>query len=270
MNIEKNFNIAKNAIKLAGVKVLNFYGKLKNTKYKQNNSPLTQADLASNRILLKRLKISGIPVLSEEGQDDLSRLNSDKIWIIDPLDGTKDFIQESGEFTIMIALVEKNVNNFYRPILGLIYQPVKKILYYATKDRGAWQELDDKQTAMRVSRRADWSDVIMLTSRNHSTDIEKNLALDTGINKIKVFGSSLKACLVACGEGDFNFNPAPHTWEWDVCASDLIVYEAGGRFSDCRGDLINYNKKDPRNNNGYLASNVLVYEKVINRIKLCK
>ncbi len=267
--LNKNFNIAKTAIKIAGAEVLNFYGKLKNIEYKQNNSPLTQADLASNQILLSELKKTGIPVLSEEGQDNLSRLNANKVWIIDPLDGTKDFIQKTSDFTIMIALVEKNKKNIYRPIIALIYQPVKKILYFAVKNEKAWQEFNNgKKKKIQASKRSNWNDIIMLTSRNHSTELEKTIALNLGINKFKAFGSSLKACMIANGTGDLNFNPSPHTWEWDVCASDLIIHEAGGKFTNCKGELFTYNKKVTRNNNGYLVSNSIVHDKIRELINL--
>jgi 3'(2'), 5'-bisphosphate nucleotidase len=269
MGNNEYFKIAKNAVKLAGLEVLNYYGKHINIEYKRNNSPLTQADLASNKILLNLLKETSIPVLSEEGKDDLSRLNSEKVWIIDPLDGTKDFIQESGEFTIMAALTEKNKPNIYRPIIGLIYLPVKKILYFAIKGEGAWQELDNgKKKKLQVSARLDWEDIIMLTSRNHSTDLEKTVAMNLGINKFKSFGSSLKACMIAANEGDLNFNPAPYTWEWDVCASDLIICEAGGKFTDILGSEFDYNKKDPRNINGYFASNGLIHDKILEQLKI--
>lgn len=107
----------------------------------------------------------------------------------------------------------------------------------------------------------------MLTSRNHSSDLELAVAKKLNTIKTKTYGSSLKACLIADKQGDFNFNPAPFTWEWDVCASDIIIHEAGGKFTDTKGEIFNYNKKDPRNNYGYVASNGNIHDELINNIE---
>ncbi len=188
------------------------------------------------------------------------------MWIVDPLDGTKHFIQETGEFTIMIALVEKQADDSYRPVLGVIYQPVTDAVYYALKNEGAWLKQKDDLGRLEVVLN-NKEDIVMLTSRNHSSDLETAVAKKLNISKIKTYGSSLKACLIADKKGHINFNPAPYTWEWDVCASDIIIHEAGGIFTDTRGELINYNKKDPRNNNGYVASSGVAHQDVINSIK---
>jgi len=267
MNPEKLLKKTEIIIRRAGTKVLSFYGKNYEVKNKENNSPLTEADLASNEILMTGLKQFGYPILSEEDDSDKSRFESERVWIIDPLDGTKDFIQETGEFTIMLALVEKQ-DDKYRPALGMIYQPVVDNLYYAIQNKGAFVINKEKKISkLQVSNKNINDEVIMLTSRSHSTDLEKKVAEELNIKKIKTFGSSLKACLIAEEKGEVNFNPAPFTWEWDVCASDIIICEAGGELTDIFGKKMKYNKKNTKNLNGYLASNGIIHKDILREIK---
>lgn len=232
------------------------------------NSPVTIADIESNKVIISGLTSFNYPVLSEEGVDDNKRFESEYVWIVDPMDGTKDFIQKTGEFTIMIALVKRKGINKYRPVLGLIYQPVNKTLYYAVEGEGAWKKrIEENAERMQVSDKKDLTSITMLTSRNHSSDLEKLVAKDLGIINIKTYGSSLKACLIANKTGEVNFNPSNKTKEWDICASDIIIHEAGGRFSDIEGNLINYNKKDVANEQGYLATNFEVFGSIVSQIK---
>ena len=267
---EKNeiLNIAIKVAQKAGQVILDFYGKDYDLEFKKNETPLTSADLASNEIIISHLKKTGIPILSEESEDDPARFKAEYVWIVDPLDGTKDFINQTGEFTVMIALVERQDNNKYRPVLGLIYKPLGDVLYYALKGEGAWIQHEEKELKqIKVSGKFKNDFLIMLTSRSHSTDMEKKVALKLNVQKTIAKGSSLKAALVASGEGEFNFNPSPKTQEWDICASDIIIHEAGGKFTDIQGDIIFYNKKNTSNKNGYLLSNGLIHNNIIQEIK---
>ncbi|PLX27226.1 3'(2'),5'-bisphosphate nucleotidase CysQ [Candidatus Parcubacteria bacterium] len=262
--LEKSIEVAKEA----GRTAMKFYGKEQHVKMKAKASPVTDADLASNKIILDGLKEFGFEYLSEEDQKDKKRFGAPYVWVIDPLDGTKDFIQMTGEFTIMFALTKKFKGNVYRPVLGIIYQPQKKNLYYAIKDCGAYVlEKLKKKRKLSVSKRTRPSSLHMLSSRNHGTELEKEVAFVYGVKHKKELGSSLKACLIADKVGDVSFNPSTHTYEWDVCASDLIIHEAGGKFTTTKGELFSYNKKDPRNYDGYLASNGLVHKDFLKVIK---
>jgi len=262
--LEKIIDISKQA----GKKTLSFYGGDLDIKEKGDNAPVTKADIASNEIIVSELRKTSIPILSEEGVDDADRFDSDLVWIVDPLDGTKDFIQETGEFTIMIGLVEKQKNNSYRPVLGVIYCPVSATVYYATKAGGAWVLCDGHEVRqIKVSPEEKWRNTVMLTSRNHTTTLEWDIAKKLGIPKIITYGSSLKICLIADEKGHINFNPAPYTWEWDICAADIILEEAGGKISDIKGEIFNYNKKEPRNNHGYLATNGIIHDEIVENIK---
>ena len=269
-NLETILQDVINITKQAGEAVLSYYDKDYKVQDKDDNSPVTEADLKSNEILLEALKKYNYGILSEEGVPDLSRLKAERVWIIDPLDGTKDFIDKTGEFTIMVGLVEKinSEENKYRPILGVIYQPTTNDIYFAVKNKGAYvRHGAEEKRPLQISLEKNWQNITMLTSRHHSTDLEMKIAKKLGISKIANYGSSLKACMVAKGEGHINFNSSDKTWEWDVCASDIILSEAGGRLTDTKGNVIYYNKENPRNQNGYLVTNRIIHDEIVEEIK---
>lgn len=250
-------------IKQAGGAVLKFYYDGCEVDYKDDNSPLTQADLTSNEIIVSGLEKFGYGVLSEELTDNDLRLSKKRVWIIDPLDGTKDFVQKTDDFTIMIGLVEEGA-----PVLGVIYRPAKDELYYAVKNSGAFLQVGEKEPQrICVSRKSDIREARMLSSRFHESESENGMIRDLGIREKDICGSSIKACMIARGGAEINFNSVPKTWEWDVCASDIILHEAGGKMTDTRGQGFVYNKKDPRNNYGYVASNGLLHGSVIGYLK---
>lgn len=247
-------------VKKAGQAILSFYNKEIKVDYKAPDSPLTQADVKSNEILINSLKEFGYGILSEESIDDKTRLDQDRVWIIDPMDGTKDFIDKTGEFTIILGLVEKG-----EPILGMVYKPLGDVLYYAIKGEGAYRRVGDKEERLRVSDQAELAESKMLSSRFHRSEAEIALADKYEID-INTCGSVLKTCLIAEGKGDFNFNPSDKTWEWDICGAQLILEEAGGTMTDINGGRIKYNKDNPRNVNGYLATNGILHDKIMKEI----
>ena len=264
-NLSEILDFVLKIIKEAGDGILAFYDSNYKTEEKRDGSPITKADIESNRIILSALrkKFPDYGILSEEEVDNLERLKKKRVWIIDPLDGTRDFIEKTEDFTIMIGLVEEG-----RPILGIIYQPLKKAFYYAILGKGAFLKYDNKLKNLRVSSQSNISDAKMASSRFHLSSLEERFKNNLKIKKFEKRGSSLKVCRIAQGEADFNFNPANKTWEWDVCASDIILSEAGGKLSDIKGEIIKYNKKDPRNSYGYLASNNILHETIIKNLDL--
>ena len=266
MNTSESKEILADVIKIvkkAGKTVLSFYDTDYAIKDKGKENPVTQADLESEHIILRGLSGYGYGVLSEETSDDKKRVNMERAWVIDPMDGTKDFIDKTGEFTIMVGLVEKG-----EPILGVIYQPVEHIVYYAWKNNGAYKKFKkDKPLKLKVSKEKDYGSVTMFSSRFHRSKEEDKLAKKLGIGKITTCGSSLKVCRIAEGIGDLNFNPSNKTWEYDICASDIILREAGGVLTDSKGMAYKYNKDNPRNENGYVASNGVMHDEIIKEIK---
>ena len=250
-------------IKKAGKTVLNYYNKDYKIKNKALDSPVTIADLESEKIILSGLKEFGYGILSEESDDDKERLKMKRAWIVDPLDGTKDFINKTGEFTIMIGLVENK-----KPILGLVYKPVDDILYYAIKGEGAHRVKNKKSKKLKVSKRKSFNEIKMITSRFHLSPDIKKIANDLGIKHSVSCGSAgLKIGYIAEQKADLNINTSSHTYEWDLCAADIVLSEAGGKLTDIKGNKFIYNKDNPRNEHGYVASNRIIHQKIIERIK---
>ena len=231
----------------AGKEILNFYNNDIEVTHKEDLSPLTKADLASNKIILEALtKLnSNIPILSEESLVDWSiRKNWKKYWLVDPLDGTKEFIKKNGEFTVNIALIEDN-----NPILGVVYVPAKSLLYLAEKNKGSFKtntkdKLENFEGIQKILVSNQTNRARVIGSRSHSNATFDNWVKEKFPNAdIVQAGSSLKFCLIAEGEADIypRFGP---TSEWDIAAGHMIVNEAGGKIRTFQNDSIKYNTKE--------------------------
>ena len=231
----------------AGKEILNFYNNDIEVTHKEDLSPLTKADLASNKIILESLtKLnSNIPILSEESLVDWSiRKNWKKYWLVDPLDGTKEFIKKNGEFTVNIALIENN-----NPILGVVYVPAKSLLYLAEKNKGSFKtntkdKLENFEGIQKILVSSQTNRARVIGSRSHSNATFDNWVKEKFPNaEIVQAGSSLKFCLIAEGEADIypRFGP---TSEWDIAAGHMIVNEAGGKIRTFQNDSIKYNTKE--------------------------
>jgi len=239
----------KRAARKAGQALLSLYDSgLKGREKAYGGGPVTEADLESERVILESLGGFGIPVLSEETEDDFVRMEADEVFIVDPLDGTKDFLQKTGDFSVMIGLARGG-----RAVLGAVYWPTEDKLYFAMKGGGAFVDCGGVVRRLAVSSRKG-PDAVMLVSRNHRLPKEIEIAAEIGIRSFKEVGSAgLKLCLVAEGVGDIYVNSSDKTSEWDICAGDVILSEAGGILRDLKGERIKYNKKDVRNWDGFRA-----------------
>ena len=231
----------------AGKEILNFYNNEIEVTHKEDLSPLTKADLASNKIILESLtKLnSNIPILSEESLVDWSiRKNWKKYWLVDPLDGTKEFIKKNGEFTVNIALIEDN-----NPILGVVYVPAKSLLYLAEKNKGSFKtntkdKLENFEGIQKILVSSQTNRARVIGSRSHSNATFDNWVKEKFPNaEIVQAGSSFKFCLIAEGEADIypRFGP---TSEWDIAAGHVIVNEAGGKIRTFQNDSIKYNTQE--------------------------
>ena len=254
----KDKEILNRAIKTAqkaGQAALSFYNSEVEVEQKSDNSPITQADKESNRIIIEELKDFDYGILSEEKEDDKTRSDKDRVWIIDPLDGTKDFIHQTDEFAVMIGLVERS-GKIYRPVLGVVYVPARDVVYYGLDGQGAYvQKGDEEPEKLGVSQHDDPSQCRIVVSRFHGSDLEEKVFQSLGLKEKVPCGSvGVKVSKIASGEAELNFNPSDKTWEWDVCAPEAILREAGGTLTDMDGRFFNYNKEDPRNYRGYLAT----------------
>lgn len=231
--------VAKLAAKKGALEILKIYesGDF-SIEAKADDSPLTLADRASHKAIVAELEKTGIPILSEEGSQIPYETRKDwqYFWMIDPLDGTKEFIKKNGEFTVNIALIQVN-----RPVLGVVFTPVLNELFWAVKGQGAFKNGE----AIRVNRFSLASpNLKVVASRSHLNDETKAYLDDLNEPEIVSKGSSLKLLMVAEGEADLYPRYAP-TMEWDTAAAQIVVEEAGGKvLIKGMNDPVRYNKED--------------------------
>lgn len=232
----------------AGDAILEYYHQDKEVEIsrKEDDSPLTKADLASHEIIMEALQELDpeTPVISEESgiPEYEDRKGWTKFWIVDPLDGTKEFIKKNGEFTVNIALVDEGV-----PVMGVVYVPDKETVYYAEKGKGAYKQVgvEEPQRIYSSPARKD-EPLVAVQSRSHGSETLKEQLSEQGLQVEKAIpaGSSLKFCLVAEGKADIYPRMGP-TMEWDVAAGDAVY-----RYSARKGahpSPLTYNKPDLKN-----------------------
>lgn len=209
---------------------------------KSDNSPLTEADKAANDIIVSGLKKvdPAIPIISEElaAVDYQTRKAWPKYWLVDPLDGTKEFITRTGDFTINIALI---VNN--HPQFGVVYSPVLGEMYFALKDKGAYLQKDDITLKELKVRECDDNKATTLVSRSHQGKESEVLHSLFPNLELTPMGSSLKFCHIAAGKADFYVRSKP-TSEWDTGAAHCVLEAAGGQLLNFSGSSLAYNKED--------------------------
>ena len=230
IDIQDIVKIAKDA----GKAIMKIYNQEFDVEYKTDSSPLTIADKKANEIIvtaLNQLSVNSfleknIPIISEEGRSVPydERKNWEYFWLIDPLDGTKEFVKKNGEFTINIALINKET-----PVLGVVYSPVLNVCYWAKRDEGAFK--NGEKLPLKTKEKRDVYKIV--ASRSHMSNETKDFieAIDTDKEKVIIsIGSSLKICLVAEGEANIYPRLGP-TMEWDTAAAHAIVNESGGLFN---------------------------------------
>ncbi len=263
MNINDIEEIKKIA-KAAGGEILKYYNSDFNVAYKDGNpkSPVTDADLASDKIIKEGLVKYHFPILSEESADDKSRLNSEYVWIVDPLDGTSDFIGKAGEFSVCIGLVQKG-----EPILGVMYEPVFGRMSFAQKNQGSFLEKNGEKIKLRVSKEAYYDKMTILVSRHHLMPDELKLIEKLKIGNKITRGSVAKITVIAEGQAHIYINSSDKSSEWDTCAGALIIKEAGGKITDMDGNDLVYNNENPRHLRGYVVSNGTRHNDIIKALK---
>lgn len=235
--------------KKAGAAILNIYHDADFSSvvdFKKDDSPLTLADKAAHEVIVKALDElnPAIPVISEEGSDISYevRKNYEYYWLVDPLDGTKEFIKRNGEFTVNIALIYKN-----KPVLGVIYTPVTDTTYYGVVENGeAYKQAGtDAPVAIRVSNTK--TPTVAVRSKSHAAPEEEAVLEKYGATDSISVGSSLKFCMVAEGKADLYYRHGP-TMEWDTGAGQAIVEAAGGTVFEGTGpNPFLYNKESMLN-----------------------
>ncbi len=257
MDWQKELEVAKDIAVKAGKAIMDIYDNEQDfgVSYKEEHMPLTKADKASNEIIVKALKehFPEYSILSEEEKDDKSRFSNDYCFVVDPLDGTKEFIKRNGQFTVNIALSYK-----HKSVMGVIYVPVTGELYYAAKGYGAYLDTkEETHKTIHVSDCTDMSKVRLVMSSSHGSEKMDSMIEKYHFTNFVKMGSSLKGCVVAKGEAElyYRFNP---TMEWDTAAMQCIAEEAGAVFMQMDDTPMFYNREDSLNGKGFYIINSLL------------
>jgi len=242
LNLEYLCQNALSIARIAGKKILEIYDSKYTVEHKQDNTPLTTADLAADKIIRNALKelTPEIPILTEESEpisfEDRKKWN--RYWLVDPLDGTREFIKRNGEFTVNIALIENN-----KSILGVINAPFLETDYFAWQHGGAYKQSTNEKLKKINTRKADINNLIIAGSRSHASDKLKAYLKNFKNIQLLSIGSSLKSCMVAEGSVDL-YPRLGLTSEWDTAAAHCIVNEAGGQITQTDSSELRYNTKD--------------------------
>lgn len=246
-NANDYLNAAITIAKAAGEAILQVYGTDFNVVKKEDQSPLTLADLAAHNVIVAGLKAltPNIPILSEESviASFAERQQWQRYWLIDPLDGTREFVKRNGEFTVNIALIEGHTS-----VLGVVYAPVTTLLYFACRGAGAFKQLGDGDKQIIHTKTFNPLAPVIAGSRSHADEKMQHFMqrLEAHLNvkpELISMGSSLKIGLVAEGVADVYPRLGP-TSEWDTAAAHCVIQEAGGDIVDMNGNALRYNDKD--------------------------
>ena len=232
----------------------------------QEMEEVTAADREANELIVQRLneEFPDDGILAEESQDTELRLEKERVWVIDPMDGTKNFVQRDGDFAVQIGLA---VNG--ESVLGAVYQPVRDLLYYAVKGGGAWIEGANQQAErMTVSAKVDPHEMILASSRSHrSPRMERVVNLFGFKQEVRRGSVGVKVGLITEQQADLYLHLSPSTKQWDTCAPETILHEAGGRLTDLFGGPLRYNGVRIDNRNGIVATNGAAHEMVIEKLQ---
>lgn len=234
----------------AGAAILEVYAGSFSVQHKADASPLTEADLAAQHVLQQGLvQLAGLPVLSEESAAAPwnERRAWPRYWLVDPLDGTREFVKRNGEFTVNVALIERDA-----PVLGVVHAPVSGELAWAAAGEGAWLQSAPGEVPRAMHARPAPAQLVMACSRSHGSPEEQQLLTRLGAYQRMPLGSSLKFLRLAEGSADLYLRLGP-TSEWDTAAAQCILEEAGGAVLDLSGARLRYNRKDSLLNPHFIA-----------------
>jgi 3'(2'), 5'-bisphosphate nucleotidase len=227
---------------------------------------VTAADREANELIVGRLQreFPDDGILAEESTDTERRLEINRVWLIDPMDGTKNFINRDGDFAVQIGLAVGGES-----VLGVVYQPVRRVLYRAERNGGAWMEAGDNAVArLSVSNLTDAREMVLASSRSHRSPRMERVVNTFGFKDETRRGSvGVKIGLIAEQQADLYLHLSPSTKQWDTCGPEAILAEAGGRLTDLFGQPLRYNGVRVDNRNGIVATNGAAHEMVIENLK---
>lgn len=262
--LAKELEVAKNLAVQAGAILLEHYAETTQVEWKGKNDPVTAADRAASRFIVDELRsrFSGDAVLSEEEKDNLERLKNPRLWVIDPMDGTKEFIARRPEFSVMIGLAVEGIAR-----LGVVYQPIDGKLYYGAQGQGAGLTHAGVTRALRVSAESDFPRATMALSRSHLSSQTEEIRKRLGIERTIQTGSiGLKVGLIAEAKADV-YVQGRGTSLWDTCGPEGILHEAGGRMTDALGAPLRYDIAEVRNLQGVIATNGVLHDRVVDVVR---
>jgi len=260
--LDQELEVAAKLTREAGRILLGIYATDFGVDFKGASDPVTEADRRANEFLVRGLRerFPGDGIVAEESDHDGDAARAQRCWFVDPLDGTKEFIAKNGEFSIMVGLAIGG-----RATLGVVYQPVGDKLYRGVVGAAAAElVIGDSRRPLRVSEQAEPAALRLVVSRSHRPSHTDALVARLGIGSERASGSvGLKVGLIAEREADLYVHMSGRSSKWDACAPEAILHAAGGRFTDLRGDAIDYRDPQLENARGLLACNAAAFAGVL-------
>jgi 3'(2'), 5'-bisphosphate nucleotidase len=270
---ERELRVGLELARRAGEAALAYYGKPMRVEHKEEfDEPVTQADRAVNELIVRALR-EEFPedgVLAEESVDTDRRIGRERVWMIDPIDGTRGFIAGTGDFCVQIGLAVEG-----RAALGVLYAPATDVLYWAARGHGAWvvrptseAEKSLKAERLSVTRETELSRMRLAESRSHRGARMESLVNALGVRaEVRSHSVGIKVGLLVERQADLYIHLSPKTKQWDTCAPEAVLAGAGGRMTDVFGDPLRYNTPDVLNRNGLVASNGAAHAEVVARLR---
>lgn len=270
---ERELRAAVELARAAGAAALGYYGGPLRVDHKDEfDEPVTQADRAVNELIVESLlaEFPGDGMLAEESVDTAARLSRERVWMVDPLDGTKGFIAGTGDFAVQIGLADRGES-----VLGVVYAPATDVMYWAARGAGAWVERPVETAGasttverLRVSDNAELSAMRLAESRSHRGPKMDTVVRALGIREeIKSHSVGVKVGLIVERQCDVYIHLSGKTKQWDTCAPEAVLREAGGLMTDLWGEPLRYNTPDVLNRNGLVSTNGVAHPEVVARIR---
>ena len=261
----KELTVAVELARKAGAAVMEVYATDFSVDYKGKNDPVTDADKRGNELIVKGLQ-QAFPddiIVAEESEKPDDNQTGNRVWYVDPVDGTKEFIAKNGEFSVMIGLA---VNGQAK--LGVVYRPDEDRLYAGIVDQEAWMETNGERTRLAVTSPEPSASITLTVSRSHRNPLLEKIGQDIGVGKEIPSGSvGLKIGLIARGLADVYMEPGPYTKLWDACGPEAILRAAGGQFTNILGEQLYYGLTQLKNTHGLVATNGAYHQKVIEALE---
>jgi len=259
-DLSNELEVAVRLARQAAAAIMDYYQTGVAVDYKDGDEPVTAADRAADRIIGAGLRehFADDGLLSEESADDPRRLDRERVWIVDPLDGTADFIDHTGDFAVQIALTVAG-----RPVLGVVYQPLQDLMFHARRGQGAYLVHDGERTQLHVSAVSDPGRMCLVASRSHFSPFIRAAQRALGIERVhQAGGVGVKIGMLARGACDL-YLTTNVCKEWDLCAPHAVLQEAGGTFTNLLGEPLIYNRAGVQECHGLAASNGQAHSQIL-------